>query len=99
MKDEQENEESLAWQMAFSRFSGSKGFNTGKKIGQTELPPAPPLPKISTYTFNTPDSEDNIIIGDEGVSIDAPVTIKAGTLEKLVERLTYEHYFGLLHCS
>ncbi len=47
------------------------------------------------FAFSEPDSETNIIFTAETVTSNRPV-VKAGTLEKLVQRLTYEEYPGII---
>jgi hypothetical protein len=45
------------------------------------------------YPFNEEDSEKNLIFTPETVNQPRP-SVKAGKLEKLIERLTYEKYPG-----
>jgi len=45
------------------------------------------------YPFDEPDSEENLVFLPETANQPKPV-IKGGTLEKLVQRLTYEKYPG-----
>ena len=51
------------------------------------------LEEIKGYRFYEKDSENNIIM--EEIKEDDRIVIKAGSLPKLVERLTYEKYPGL----
>jgi len=56
------------------------------------LPPPPPAPSenpasAESWTFSQEDSPENILFHDERQEI-----VKAGTLEKLVERVTYEKW-------
>jgi hypothetical protein len=46
------------------------------------------------YPFKEPDSESNLVFTPESINLPCPV-IKGGTLEKLVERLTYDKHPGL----
>ena len=72
----------------FERFSKSVGFNTKKTLGSYDrLPVPPPVPKQEVFSFHEEDSPDNIIFTEEE-------GIKAGTIEKLVQRLTHEDYLG-----
>ena len=69
------------------KFINKAGFNpTG--LHKMKLPPPPPPPKEEVYTFSANDRDDNVLFGNNN-------TVKAGTLEKLVERLTSEKYPGL----
>ena len=72
------------------KFQNRTGFNAEGILGNITLPPPPPAPKPKVYTFSEDDSEKNILFTGD-VLDDRPV-IKAATLEKLVERLTYEKY-------
>lgn len=77
----------------FERFSNSPGFNTKKTVGgHKRLPKAPEVPKQEVYSFHGGDTVENIIFQDE--KIDGRPQVKAGTLEKLVQRLTHEEYLG-----
>lgn len=72
------------------KYMNRKGYCADKTLNGLVLPPPPPEPKPKVYTFSEPDSDSNILFGEVGAN-KYPV-IKAGTLEKLVERLTYEKY-------
>lgn len=77
----------------FDRFSTSPGFNAKKTLGaHSRLPKAPEKPKQEVYSFHEADTSENVIFADE--KIDGRPQVKAGTLEKLVQRLTHEDYFG-----
>ena len=77
----------------FHRFAKSPGFNTNSTLGSyASLPPPPPRPQVEHYSFHDADSAENILLSEE--LVDGRPQIKAGTLEKLVQRLTHEEYLG-----
>lgn len=56
------------------------------------------LPSPEVYRFAVQDSEENIVFEDKVQSKTGIPIIKAGTVDKLIERLTYHMYAGkLLH--
>ena len=77
----------------FERFSGSPGFNTKKTLGShKKLPKAPKEVKQEVFSFHQKDTAENIVFADD--MINGIPQVKAGTLEKLVQRLTHEEYLG-----
>lgn len=50
------------------------------------------LPSASVYRFAVEDSPENIVFEEGQVSKEGAPLIKGGTLEKLIERLTYHRY-------
>jgi len=54
-----------------------------------------PLRDIDAYVAE-PDSATNIVVS-EGDGVNA--VVKAATLDKLIERITFEHHHGPYHCS
>lgn len=74
------------------RFRDTPGFTTNRTIKGKALPGAPIPPGQEQYKFHEEDSAENIVFTGEVIG-DRPI-IKGGTIEKLVERLTYEKYPG-----
>ena len=74
------------------QFWGCPGFNSDGKLKGKTLPTAPICPGKDQYQFHEPDSDANIIFTGE-MDNNIPV-IKAATVLKLVERLTYPQYPG-----
>lgn len=56
------------------------------------------LPSPSAYRFAVEDSEENIVFEDNLQSRNGIPMIKGGTVVKLIERLTYHMYAGILWC-
>ena len=71
------------------KFIGKNGFNPNG-LHKMKLPLPPPPPPKEVYTFQSEDLEENILYGNNNV-------VRAGTLEKLVERLTSEKVSGWLN--
>lgn len=57
------------------------------------------LPAPDVYRFAVQDSEENIVFEDKVQSKTGIPLIKAGTVVKLIERLTYHMYAGEYSCS
>lgn len=55
------------------------------------------LPSPNVYRFVVEDSEDNIVFEDNLQSRNGIPIIKGGTVVKLIERLTYHMYAGILY--
>ena len=75
----------------FKKFKDSPGFNTKRTLGNHNSLPKPPAAVVQeVYSFQEPDNESNLVIE----TINNKPQIKAGTIEKLVERLTHETQLG-----